>query len=125
MQQREHGVAVRDGPGVSDSGLRRAVISGLQCGGLVPLTPHLPSKPFGPGHKHPGPVPGKRDTAGRSPRACRRILIVFISPELLLTRRCPLHWDDSQPVRPSEPFSALSDNLFVGESEPGTFKLAE
>lgn len=64
MQQREHGVAVRDGPGVSDSGRWRAVVSGLQCGGLVPLTPHLPSKPFSPGHKHPGPVPGKRDTAG-------------------------------------------------------------
>lgn len=61
MQQCEHRVAVRDGPGVSDSGLRRAVISGPQCGRLVPLTSHLPSKPFSPGHKHARPVPGKGD----------------------------------------------------------------
>lgn len=67
----------------------------------------------------------KETQQGRSPRARRRILIVVIAPELLLTRRRPLHWDDRQPVRPSEPFSALSDNLFVGESEPGSLELAE
>lgn len=59
MQQREHRFAVRDGPGVSDTGLRRAVVPGLQCGGLVPLTPLLPPQPFRTGHKHTGPVPGK------------------------------------------------------------------
>lgn len=61
MQQCEHRVAVRDGPGVSDSGLRCAVISGPQCGRLVPLTSHLPSKSFSTGHKHTRPVPGKGD----------------------------------------------------------------
>lgn len=65
MQQCEHRIAVWDGPSVSDSGLRCAVISGPQCGRLVPLTSHLPSKPFSTGHKHARPVPGKR-TAARS-----------------------------------------------------------
>lgn len=59
MQQREHRFAVRDGPCVSDPGLRPAVIPGLQCGGLVPLTSLLPPQPVSTRHKHAGPVPGK------------------------------------------------------------------
>lgn len=60
VQQREYRFAVRDGPGVSDTGLWRAVVAGLQCGGLVPLASHLPPQPFSTGHRHTGPVPGKR-----------------------------------------------------------------
>ena len=61
VQQCEYRFAVWDGPGVSDAGLWRAVVPGLQCCGLVPLTPLIPPQPFSTGHKHTGPVPGKRN----------------------------------------------------------------
>lgn len=129
MQQCEHRIAVRDGPSVSDPGLRCAVIPGPQRGRLVPLTSHLPSKPFSKGHKHARPVSGKRTTARWGQQSdiisVSSNFFIFIFPELFLTRRGPLYWDDSQPIWPSKPFPALPDNLFVGERESRTFRLTE
>ncbi|XP_061635983.1 histone H2A deubiquitinase MYSM1 isoform X3 [Phyllopteryx taeniolatus] len=95
VQQREHGAPVRDGPSVSDAGLRRALLSGLQRGGLVPLPPILPPKPVCAGHQHAGPV-----------------------PELFLPRRRSLHRDDSEPVRPDQSLAAFPNHLLVGQGEP-------
>lgn len=130
MQQCEHRIAVWDGPGVSDSGLRCAVLSGPQCGRLVPLTSHLPPKPFSTGHKHPRPVPGKRTTARSGQQldimgGSSIVLYFYFFPELFFTWWGPLYWDDSQPIWPSKPFPALPDNLFVGERESRIFRLTE
>ncbi len=102
VQQCEYRFAVWDGPGVSDTGLWRAVVPGLQCGGLVPLTSLLSTQPFSTGHKHTGPV-----------------------PELFLTRRSPLHRDDREPIWPSQPLPPLPNYLPVGEREPGAFRPTE
>lgn len=128
MQQCEHRIAVRDGPSVSDSGLRCTVISGPQCGRLVPLTSHLPSKPFSTGHKHARPVPGKRTTARSGQQSDMSVssdVFNFIFSALFLTRWGPLYRDDCQPIWPSKPFPALPDNLFVGERESRTFRFTE
>lgn len=66
VQQREHRHAVWDGPGLPDSGLRRALLPGLQRGGLVPLAPLLPPQPVRTRHQHTGPV------AGRAHRSVQR-----------------------------------------------------
>nr|XP_061834197.1 histone H2A deubiquitinase MYSM1-like isoform X2 [Nerophis lumbriciformis] len=102
LQQRQHGAPVRYGPAVSDAGLRRALLPGLQRGGLVPLPPVLPAQPVRARHRHSGPV-----------------------PELFLSWRRPLHWDDREPVRPGQPFPAFPNNLLVGEGEPGAVRNAK
>lgn len=98
VQQREYGAPVRDGPSVSDAGLRRALLSGLQRGGLVPLPPVLPPKPVGARHQHAGPVPGDVKQKLARSTFSTSLLIYPLFLELFLTRRCAVYRDDREPI---------------------------
>lgn len=120
MQQCEHRIAVRDGPSVSDPGLRCAVISGPQCGRLVPLTSHLPSKPFSKGHKHARPVSGKRTTArwGQTLWACHQIFLFLFFQSYFSRGGAPFIGMIVSPYDPANPSPhSQTTCLLVKESQ--------